>query len=49
LFRSTYELNGFYPEDTLINKDGDIVTPDRSHFMEQQSLVIAKLKKAGLI
>ena len=49
LFRSTYELNGFYPEDTLINKDGDIVTPDRSHFMEQQSLVIARLKKAGLI
>jgi len=49
LFRSTYEQDGFYPEDNLIGEDGEIVVPDRAHFMEQQSAVITQLQKAGLI
>ena len=49
LFRSTYAQTDFYPEDNLINASGEVVTPDREHFLEQQSLVIARLQKAGLI
>jgi predicted amidohydrolase len=49
LFRSTYEQPHFYPEDNLVNEDGAITVPDRSHFMGQQSAVIEGLKKAGLI
>ena len=49
LFRSTYEQQHFYPEDNLVNEEGAITVPDRSHFMGQQSAVIDRLKKAGLI
>lgn len=49
LFRSTYEQAHFYPEDNLINESGEIFTPDRSHFLEQQAVVIAQLQKAGII
>ena len=49
LFRSTYEQPHFYPEDNLVNEEGAITVPDRSHFMGQQSAVIDRLKKAGLI
>ena len=49
LFRSTYEQAGFYPEDNLINDEGEVLVPDRSHFVEQQSAVITQLKKDGLI
>ena len=49
LFRSTYEQPHFYPEDNLVNEEGAITVPDRSHFMGQQSAVIEGLKKAGLI
>jgi predicted amidohydrolase len=49
LFCSTYEQQHFYPEDNLVNEDGAITVPDRSHFMGQQSAVIEGLKKAGLI
>lgn len=49
LFRSTYEQAHFYPEDNLINESGEIVTPNRSHFLEQQAVVISQLQKAGII
>ena len=49
LFRSTYEQPNFYPEDNLVNEEGAVTVPDRSHFMGQQSAVIEGLKKAGLI
>ena len=49
LFRSTYEQEHFYPEDNLAGANGEVVVPDREHFMKQQSLVIEGLKKAGLI
>ena len=49
LFRSTYEQAGFYPEDNLINEEGETLVPDRSHFLEQQSVVITQLQEAGLI
>jgi predicted amidohydrolase len=49
LFRSTYDQPNFYPEDNLIDEAGDVIKPDRSHFLEQQARVIADLKKADLI
>ena len=49
LFKSTYEQDDFYPEDNLISEKGDIVTPVRSHFMDQQTAVIERLKKRGVI
>ena len=49
LFQSTYEQDDFYPEDNLISETGDIVTPERSHFMSQQTAVIERLKKRGVI
>lgn len=49
LFRSTYEQEHFYPEDNLAGTNGEVVVPDREHFMTQQSLVIEGLKKSGLI
>jgi predicted amidohydrolase len=49
LFRSTYDQPDFYPEDNLIEADGSITYADRSHFMAQQSAVIDRLKKKGLI
>jgi hypothetical protein len=49
LFRSTYEQAHFYPEDNLVDEEGTVTVPDRSHFMSQQSAVIKGLKKAGLI
>jgi hypothetical protein len=49
LFGSTYEQKHFYPEDNLLDEQGNTIVPDRSHFMTQQSAVIAGLKEAGLI
>ena len=49
LFQSTYEQDDFYPEDNLISETGDIVTPERSHFMSQQTAAIERLKKRGVI
>jgi hypothetical protein len=49
LFRSTYEQELFYPEDNLLGAKGETVVPDRQHFMSQQSAVIERLKKAGLL
>ena len=49
LFQSTYQQRDFYPEDNLIAASGDIVKPERSHFMNQQTAVIERLKKRGVI
>ena len=49
LFRSTYDQDLFYPEDNLIGAEGETVVPDRQHFMSQQSAVIERLRKAGLL
>ena len=49
LFQSTYAQSDFYPEDNLISETGDIVTPARSHFMNEQTAVIERLKKRGVI
>lgn len=49
LFTSTYQQEGFYPADNLIDQSGDVMEPDRAHFTATQEQVIANLKRKGLI
>lgn len=49
LFHSTYAQTDFYPEDNLISETGGVLRPERSHFMDQQTAVIERLKKRGVI
>ena len=49
LFHSTYAQTDFYPQDNLLSEAGEVIRPERSHFMDQQTAVIERLKKRGVI
>ncbi len=48
LFAGVYGDTSVYPANSLL-ADGDIVLPDRSHFIEMQRKTIERLTKKGLI
>ena len=49
LFTSQYDDDAVYPANTLLDEEGKVVEPDRSHFMQTQSRVIEKLIRRGII
>ena len=48
LFSSVYAGEAVYPANNLL-KDGQVKTPDRSHFLDTQRSVIEALQKRGVI
>jgi predicted amidohydrolase len=49
LFRNTYAGDEFYPANTLLEGDGRLRVPDRSHFAGTQRQVLERLARLGLI
>jgi len=49
LFSAQYEDDAVYPSNTLLDPDGGVVEPERSHFVGTQSAVIEKLIRRGII
>lgn len=49
LFAETYATMGTQPANALLDKDGAVKTPERSHFADAQAAIIAKLAKTGRI
>ncbi len=49
LFAETYATLGTQPANALLEKDGSVKTPERSHFGDAQAAIIAKLAKSGRI
>jgi len=49
LFTSQYADDAVYPANSLLDGDGNVIEPDRSHFIGTQSAVIEKLIKRGVI
>jgi len=49
LFAEQYADDAVYPGNTLMNEDGTVKEPDRSHFLGTQAAVIQKMIERGLI
>ena len=49
LFADTYTQHSVYPANTLLDPDGTVQTPQRSHYGNTQSAVIAAMKEKGII
>jgi len=49
LFTAQYDDNAVYPGNTLLSDTGDVVQPDRAHFISTQARVIEKLIERGVI
>ena len=48
IFAPTYEKFNVYPANNLL-ADGEIIVPDRKHFVATQLQVIEKLIKSGIL
>ena len=49
MFAETYATLGTQPANALLENDGSVKTPERSHFTETQAEIIAKLARDGRI
>lgn len=49
LFADTYRYTEVYPENTLLDEAGQPIIPDRSHFIDTQAAVIARLKEKNIL
>lgn len=49
LFTETYRNEEVYPANTLLDENGDVLEPDRSHFRNTQDAVIRALLERGII
>ena len=49
LFSGLYQDDAVHPANSLLNAEGDVVAPERTHFLETQAKVIEKLGARGLI
>lgn len=44
LFGGVYSKQSIYPANNMLNKEGEVIVPDRSHFIECQKTAISRLK-----
>ena len=49
LFSKVYSEQTVYPANTLLDENGTVKVPDRSHFLQTQASVIEQLKNRGVI
>jgi CTP-dependent riboflavin kinase len=49
LFAAVYGGASVYPANTLLDANGAVVVPERSHFLETQRRVIERLASLGLV
>lgn len=49
LFADLYQDDAAHPANSLLNAEGAVLAPDRSHFLQTQAQVIEKLEARGLI